>query len=129
VAEHKHDAGHAASEHQGEHHGMSRYIVVWLTLLVLTVVTVVTGKMDLGAANIWVAMAIAITKATLVVLFFMHLWDTGGVNRLVFVVSVIFVGVLILGVFGDLLTRLPITLPHGGPVPFTGATVPPPAGH
>ena len=29
--------------------------------------------MDLGAANIYVAMAIAITKATLVVLFFMHL--------------------------------------------------------
>ena len=43
--------------------------------------------MDLGAANIFIAMAIATTKATLVVLFFMHLYDEGGVNRLVFVVS------------------------------------------
>ena len=74
--------------------------------------------MDLGAANICVAMVIAITKATLVVLFFMHLWDEGGVNRLVFVVSLLFVAVLMLGVFGDLMTRLPITLPNDGPLPM-----------
>ena len=35
---------------------------------------------------------------------------------MVFVVSVLFAVVLILGVFGDLMTRLPETLPNGGPV-------------
>jgi cytochrome c oxidase subunit 4 len=74
--------------------------------------------MDLGAANIFLAMAIAITKATLVVLFFMHLYDEGGVNRLVFVVSLLFVAVLMLFVFGDLMTRLKMSLPNEGPMPI-----------
>jgi cytochrome c oxidase subunit 4 len=73
--------------------------------------------MDLGSANIFIAMGIALTKATLVVLFFMHLYDEGGVNRLVFVVSVLFLVVLLLGVFADLMWRLPIALPNEGPLP------------
>jgi cytochrome c oxidase subunit 4 len=103
--------------HEGGH-GIGRYAIVWVILMVFTVVTVVTGRMDLGGANIFIALAIAVTKATLVVLFFMHMWDMGGVNRLVFVVSVLFAVVLILGVFGDLFVRLPVSLPHGGPVPM-----------
>lgn len=125
MAEHKHDQAHGEGGHS---HGMGRYVAVWLALLVFTGITVVTGKIDLGAANIWLAMAIALTKATLVVLFFMHLYDTGGVNRLVFVVSVLFVGVLMIGVFGDLMTRLPMSLPNGGPMP-AGAHLPGPGGH
>jgi cytochrome c oxidase subunit IV len=101
----------------GASHGIGRYIMVWIALLIFTVITVITGKMDLGAANIFIAMTIAVTKATLVVLFFMHLYDEGGVNRLVFVVSLLFLAVLILGVFGDLMTRLPISLPNEGPMP------------
>ena len=110
-------AGHAA-------HGIGRYIAVWLTLLVFTVITVVTGRIDLGWVNIWLAMGIALTKATLVVLFFMHLYDEGGVNRLVFIVSILFVAVLMLFVFGDLMTRLPMTLPNDGPVPFNPSGAP-----
>jgi cytochrome c oxidase subunit IV len=109
-----HDEGHHADGHA--EHGIGRYTAIYLILLVFTGLTVWTGRMDLGAANIFIAMAIATTKATLVVLFFMHLYDTGGVNRLVFVVSVLFVAVLMLGVFGDLLTRQSITLPNGGPI-------------
>jgi cytochrome c oxidase subunit 4 len=100
-----------------EGHGTGRYWLIWAVLLAFTIITVVTGKIDLGAANIFIAMAIATTKATLVVLFFMHMWEAGGVNRLVFVVSVLFVAVLMLGTFGDLLIRMPMTLPNGGPVP------------
>jgi caa(3)-type oxidase subunit IV len=110
---------HAGAGHQAAHgpHGIGRYVVIWLTLLLFTILTVVTGRMDLGAANIYLAMLIAVTKASLVVLFFMHMWDEGGVNRLVFVTSILFAVVLILGVFGDLVTRLPITLPNEGPMP------------
>jgi hypothetical protein len=53
-----------------------------------------------------------------VVLFFMHLYDEGGVNRLVFVVSLLFVAVLMLFVFGDLMTRLQMSLPNDGPMPI-----------
>jgi cytochrome c oxidase subunit 4 len=108
---------HETAEHKHEAHGVGRYLVVYLALLAFTGLTVITGRIDLHGANIFIALAIATTKATLVVLFFMHLWDSGGVNRLVFVVSVLFVAVLLAGVFGDLLTRPPLALPYGGPIP------------
>jgi cytochrome c oxidase subunit IV len=111
---HKEESKHAAQAG----HGIGRYAIVWAVLLFFTVLTIITGRINLGAANIFIALFIAVTKATLVVLFFMHLWDMGGVNRLVFVVSVLFLVVLILGVFGDLVTRLPSSLPNGGPIPF-----------
>jgi cytochrome c oxidase subunit 4 len=106
----------AGAEHAEGSHGIGRYAIVWAVLLLFTGLTIWTGRMDLGAANIFIALFIAVTKATLVVLFFMHLWDMGGVNRLVFVVSVLFLVVLLLGVFGDLTTRLPVSLPNGGPL-------------
>ena len=112
-------AKHAA-DHGGEHehaHGTGRYWAVWAALIAFTLITVVTGKMDFGAANIWLAMLIATVKATLVVLFFMHLWDEGAVNRMVFVTSVVFLFTLLLGVFGDLVFRLNGALPNGGPLP------------
>jgi cytochrome c oxidase subunit IV len=125
LAEHdKHAHGHGHGQGHGEDgahasHGIGRYLVVWGILLFFTFVTVLTGRIDLGgAANITLAMAIAVTKATLVVLFFMHLYDEGGVNRLVFVVSVLFLAVLLLGVFADLMWRLPISLPNEGPLPY-----------
>lgn len=103
-------------KHEKEHahqHGAGRYVLIWLVLLGFTITTVVTGRMDLGSANLPIAMLIATIKATLVVLFFMHLWDSEGINRLVFGVSILFVIVLLLGVFGDLLTRMPDALPTG----------------
>jgi cytochrome c oxidase subunit 4 len=111
------DKAHSA-EKPGHHAGaVRRYTMVWLALLTLTGLTIWTGKMDLGGANIVVALVIAVTKATLVVIFFMHMMEMGPVNRLVFIVSILFAVVLILGVFGDLLTRLPVALPSGGPMP------------
>lgn len=111
-------ANQPASPSQAEahaSHGPGRYFVIWGVLLGFTALTVWTGRMDLGAANIGIALAIATVKATLVVMFFMHLSDSHGANRLVFVVSVLFLLVLMLGVFGDLLTRAEISLPSGAP--------------
>lgn len=42
-------------------------------LLALTAVTVAVARVDLGAANVAVALGIATVKATLVALYFMHL--------------------------------------------------------
>ena len=122
----KQDDGHAHG------HGAGRYVVIWMALLVFTLTTVITGRMDLGGANLPLAMIIATIKATLVVLFFMHLWDSEGINRMVFVVALVFVLVLLAGVFGDLLTRMPDALPtgrhahtlEGGDLPTTPAMNP-----
>lgn len=48
------------------------YYAIWIMLLVLTVVTAEVATIDLGPFNTIVALAIATTKATLVVLFYMH---------------------------------------------------------
>jgi cytochrome c oxidase subunit 4 len=105
-----------AEKHGEAHgHGSGRYILVWLVLLALTFLTVWTGRQNLGAANLLLALLIATTKATLVVLFFMHLSEAAGANRIVFVVSLFFALLMMAGVFGDLLTRNAMTLPSGAP--------------
>jgi cytochrome c oxidase subunit 4 len=109
-------AKHTTGGHE-EGHGMGRYIAVWAALIAGTILTVITGRMNFGELNIIIALVIACIKASLVVLFFMHLWDEGGVNRLIFVTSLVFVMVMILGTFGDLAFRLNTLLPNGGPLP------------
>ena len=51
----------------------SLYVAIFLTLLVLTAVTTGISFVDLGVFNAVIALAIACLKASLVVLFFMHL--------------------------------------------------------
>ncbi|HEU4611959.1 MAG TPA: cytochrome C oxidase subunit IV family protein [Kofleriaceae bacterium] len=72
----------AATEHHDDHdHGLSHVASMKVllatggTLLILTLLTVTASKIDFGGAsiNLAIAMVIAVTKATLVVLFFMHL--------------------------------------------------------
>jgi cytochrome c oxidase subunit 4 len=104
-----------ASKAEHRAHGPGRYFVVWALLLAFTVTTVVTGRMDLGSANLPLALIIATIKASLVVLFFMHMTEAPGANRLVFVVSLVFSIVLLIGVFGDLWTRHPMSLPPTAP--------------
>ncbi len=72
--EHTHHAGHG--DHAEESHHVTPPFVYWRTyflLLIFMVLTIAAYKVNLGPAlNNVVAMAIAITKATLVVLFFMQ---------------------------------------------------------
>ncbi len=101
-------------------HGSGAYWFVWIALLVLTVVTYVTGRMHMPTYGIYIAMAIALTKATLVAVFFMHLREQKGVNRMVLVTSVIFVLIMFLGIFGDVFTRLATLLPRSAPMTVHG---------
>jgi len=67
--------------HDDHGHGLAHVAAIKVlvatggTLLLLTLVTVLSSKIDFGGAsiNLAIAMVIAVTKATLVVLFFMHL--------------------------------------------------------
>ena len=49
------------------------FILIWVVLLILTGVTIGVAQIDLGVMNVWVALAIATCKSTLVVTIFMHL--------------------------------------------------------
>jgi cytochrome c oxidase subunit 4 len=101
----------AHKEEGTPHAGPLRYLVCWAALAVLTVVTYTLSGSDLGSWSLAVALLIAVTKATVVALFFMHLWDHQGANRLVFAVSVLFVIVLMCLTLVDVATRFPLALP------------------
>jgi cytochrome c oxidase subunit 4 len=80
--------------HAGLAHIMPRKVLlsVWGTLMVLTALTVSAHAVDFGPnLNLLVAMVIATVKATLVVLFFMHLLYDRGFHLLVLLASLVFV--------------------------------------
>lgn len=92
----------AATEHHADHHddhghGLAHtaQLKVLLgtggALLLLTLVTVVSSKIDFGGStiNLAIAMVIAVTKATLVILFFMHLRYDRLFHSVVFVSAIL----------------------------------------
>ncbi|MAE62163.1 MAG: caa(3)-type oxidase subunit IV [Planctomycetaceae bacterium] len=70
TSEAHHDAHSASHAHPLP---MKIMIGVILALLVLTWITYAASTVDFGAANVFVALCIAVIKASLVGLFFMHL--------------------------------------------------------
>lgn len=74
---------------------------VLATLLVMTYVTVAVSNYDFGRFNLWVALGIALFKASLVLLFFMHLKYDKPFNAIVIIVSLALVVVFIVGALTD----------------------------
>jgi cytochrome c oxidase subunit 4 len=73
------------------------YFAVWIALLVGTGLTVYAATLDLAPYNAAVALGIATIKATLVALFFMHVWHAGEKLIKVVVISALFFLLLLLG--------------------------------
>ncbi|MCH7471940.1 cytochrome C oxidase subunit IV family protein [bacterium] len=94
------DGGHGAppQQHGGLAHiaPLGGLLATFGALMILTVVTVAASWVDLGKLNLVIALMIAVVKATLVVLFFMHLRHDRPFNAIVFVASLFFV-VLFIG--------------------------------
>ena len=80
------------------------YFLIFAALIVLTVVTVLAANVDLGRGNAVVALTIAVAKALLVALFFMHLRDSSRLIWLVAGGSLVWLVLLLLTV-GDYLSR------------------------
>jgi len=83
----------------------SIYYVIFGALMVGTAVTVVAAFVDLGALNFPVALAIAITKATLVVLFFMHVKYASSLTKLIAASAFFFLLILFGLTMSDYLSR------------------------
>ena len=95
--------GHAAPHHRSS---LVSYIVVFIVLMVLTVVTVAASRIDLGVGlNTLIAMAIAVVKATVVILWFMHVIHSPRLTWIVVIASFLWLGVLFVLTFSDYLTR------------------------
>jgi cytochrome c oxidase subunit IV len=105
-------ADNAHAHEEGHGGGMMRYVLSFGALFVCTVLTYTLHKVDLGESALIVAMIIASVKALVVILFFMHLYDHPGVNRLVLGVTILFLFFAIAMVFADTFTRFPLATPH-----------------
>ena len=70
-------------------------VAVFTTLIVFTFLTVSATRYDLGSWNLILAMAIATVKASLVVLYFMHLRYDNPFNALIFIAALVFVTLFI----------------------------------
>ena len=74
---------------------MSLLVGVFVALLLLTVVTVGAVYVEAGDLNVWIALGIAVVKAALVALYFMHLrWDS-PFNGMILITSLLFVAIFV----------------------------------
>ena len=89
-----------------------QYSLVFGALLLLTLVTTAAGMINLGRLNVVVALVIAVVKATLVVLFFMHIYWSTKLTKVVVVSGLAWLGLLLWLTLTDVLSR--------GWLPFPG---------
>jgi cytochrome c oxidase subunit 4 len=81
------------------------YYAVFALLLACTYLTWQVAFFDLGAMNTIAALTIAVFKAVIVVLFFMHVKYSTRLTWLVVIGAVFWLGILLALMFADYLTR------------------------
>ena len=81
------------------------YYSIYVILLVCTYLTWQVAFFDLGVLNTVAAVTIAVFKAVLVILFFMHVRYSTRLTWVVVIGSVFWLGILLTLTCGDYLTR------------------------
>jgi len=82
------------------------YVSIFLALIVGTTLTVWAAFQDFpGPLNVIVAMTIAVVKATLVVLYFMHVRYSARLIWVIVASALFWMGILFALTFSDYLTR------------------------
>jgi cytochrome c oxidase subunit 4 len=92
-------------------------LIVYGALLVLTFITVKVTDFEMGNFNIWVALFVALLKASVVALYFMHLrWDS-PFNAIILIGALFFVVIFIgVAVLDSREYKVNYTPPGGGQV-------------
>jgi len=85
------------------------YYTIFSVLMLCTGLTVAIAFVDLGPFNIVAALVIAVFKAALVILFFMHVKYGSRLTWAVVVGSVFWLAILLVLTFSDYLTRVWLT--------------------
>ena len=81
------------------------YYTIFGILMICTYLTVQMAFLDLGVLNVVAALAIAVFKATLVVLYFMHVKYSTRLTWAVVVGGIFWLGILLVLTLSDYLTR------------------------
>ena len=99
---------------------LKTYVTVFVSLIALTLLTTGVAFIDLGPFNTVVALVIAFCKMLLVIFFFMHLRQSGGLVRIVLLAGFFWLALLIGLTTADYRTR------SWTPVPDAWSTTAPP---
>jgi cytochrome c oxidase subunit 4 len=97
-----------SNEHEQPHAHISPigvYITIFVALMVMTALTVFAAFVNLGSFNAPVALAIAIFKATLVILFFMHVKYSSRLTKLTVATGLFFLVILLTETMMDYASR------------------------
>ena len=81
------------------------YLGVFVALMLLMAATVGAAFFDLGIFNNVIALAIAMAKTSLIMLYFMHLRYSSRLTQVFALVGFLFLVILVAGTVNDYLTR------------------------
>jgi cytochrome c oxidase subunit 4 len=101
----RHDA--LAGDAPDEEHVVSPrvYVAVFATLLLMTATTTAVSYVDLGPWSTVVALGIAVFKATLVVLFFMHVKYGSRLTQIIIGGALLWLAIMLALTLSDFMTR------------------------
>jgi cytochrome c oxidase subunit 4 len=125
---HGHGNNHGNGEVVETHHIIEPYVYyrVFAALVILFVLTVLVAFFDLShltgwpPANIIVALIIAVIKATVIVLYFMHVKYSSRLTQFFAVIGLVWLSLLFAYAFADYFTRDWIPQPGSWNIPGAG---------
>jgi cytochrome c oxidase subunit 4 len=88
-----------------QHVSVRTYWLVFFALMVLLVLTVGVTQLHLGVLSVAVALTIAVIKAVLIILYFMHVRHSPRLIWLVVAAAFFWVAIMLGFTFSDYLTR------------------------
>lgn len=90
-----------------DHHIISQktYALIFAALFVLLVLTVAASYVDIGILNIVIAMTIAVAKAVLIILYFMHVRYSSRLTWVFAVAAFFWLGILLGLTMTDYISR------------------------
>jgi cytochrome c oxidase subunit 4 len=100
-----HTADHSHADHHAPIVPIRTYVTIFLTLGVFTFLTVLAAHQEFGALNTPVALGIAVTKASLVVLFFMGVRYNTPLTKVTVISGFIWLMIMFGLTMNDFLTR------------------------
>ncbi len=95
----------SSEEHRQHILPVGIYVGIWAILMFMTGLTVFVSFIELHDWNIVLALVIATIKATLVVLFFMHLYYSSKLTKVTMIAAIFFLFLLLALSMTDYLTR------------------------
>ena|SRR5438874_9993252 len=103
------------SAHEAQSHHIIPPIVyarVFGVLMLLMILTCAIAALDLGFLNTLIALTIAVTKATFIVLYFMHIKFSSKLVKTFAVAALFWLSILFVLTLQDYFTRTGMTLPR-----------------